>query len=155
MGTAWDQRWELTPLIRSAGGAAVTDEVRVPITSEADILVARQQARSMAAKLGFWSVEQSFIAIAISEIALNIIQYAGRGEIILSTIERNGTQGIFIVARDEGPGISDIALALRDGYSTGGRPGLGLTAAKRLMDEFEIVSGAGKGTTVKMKKWVR
>jgi serine/threonine-protein kinase RsbT len=133
----------------------MADEVRVPITSEADILIARQQARAMAAKLGFWSVEQSFIAIAISEIALNIVQYAGQGEIILNTMEKNGTQGIVIVARDEGPGIADIALALRDGYSTGGGPGLGLSAAKRLMDEFEIFSEAGKGTTVTMKKWVR
>lgn len=133
----------------------MSDEVCVPITSEADILIARRQARSMAAKLGFWSVEQSFIAIAISEVALNIVQYAGKGEIILSTIEKNGTQGICIVARDEGPGIADVALALRDGYSTGDRPGLGLTGAKRLMDEFEITSGIGKGTTVKMTKWVR
>ncbi len=133
----------------------MTDEVRVPIASEADILLARQQARALAAKLGFWSIEQTFIAMAISEIALNIVQYAGKGEIILGSAQKNGAQGISIVARDEGPGIPDIELAMRDGYSTRGGPGLGLTGAKRLMDDFEIVSEVGKGTTVTMRKWVR
>jgi serine/threonine-protein kinase RsbT len=133
----------------------VTDEIRVSITSEDDILTARQQARSLAVKLGFWSVEQTFIAIAVSELALNILQYAGKGEIILSTSENPATQGINIIARDEGPGIADTELAMQEGYSTSGRPGLGLPGVKRLMDEFELVSEIGKGTTVTRKKWVR
>ena len=133
----------------------MTDEIRVSITSEDDILTARQQARSLAVRVGFWSVEQTFIAIAVSELALNILQYAGKGEIVLSASENPGTQGIDIVARDEGPGIADTELAMQEGYSTSNRPGLGLPGAKRLMDEFELVSEIGKGTTVTMKKWVR
>jgi serine/threonine-protein kinase RsbT len=136
-------------------GAVMTDGIRVPIDSEAHILTARQQGRSLAAELGFWSVEQSFIAMAISEVALNIVQYAGKGEIILDRAEKGNSQGIVIVARDSGPGIPDIGLALQEGYSTSGGAGLGLAGAKRLMDEFDIVSEVGRGTTVTMKKWVR
>lgn len=133
----------------------MSDGIRVPIDSEVQILTARREARSLAARLGFWSVEQSFIAMAISEAALNILQYAGKGEIILDVIEKNDTKGILVLARDEGPGISDIELAMQEGYSTGGGAGLGLAGAKRLMDEFDIVSEIGKGTTVRMVKWVR
>jgi len=133
----------------------MTDGIRIPIDSETQILIARQQARLLAAELGFWSVEQSFIAMAISEVALNILQYAGKGEVILSKIQKNGAQGIAIVARDDGPGIPNVNLAMQDGYSTSGGAGLGLAGAKRLMDEFDIVSEVGKGTTVTMKKWVR
>lgn len=133
----------------------MSDGIRVPIDSEVQILTARREARSLAARLGFWSVEQSFIAMAISEAALNILQYAGTGEIILDVIEKNDTKGILVLARDEGPGISDIELAMQEGYSTGGGAGLGLAGAKRLMDEFDIVSEIGKGTTVRMVKWVR
>lgn len=133
----------------------MTDSIRIPIDSEAQILTARREARSLAARLGFWSVEQSFIAMAISEVALNILQYAGKGEIVLDVIEKNDAKGILVLARDEGPGISDIELAMQEGYSTGGGAGLGLAGAKRLMDEFEIVSEVGKGTTVRMVKWVR
>lgn len=131
------------------------DGIRVPIDSESQILITRQQARLLAAELGFWSVEQSFIAMAISEVALNILQYAGKGEVILSKAQKNGSQGIVVVARDDGPGIPDVELAMQEGYSTSGGAGLGLAGAKRLMDEFEVVSDVGKGTTVTMKKWVR
>lgn len=133
----------------------MTDRIRVPIDSESQILIARQQARLLAAELGFWSVEQSFIAMAISEVALNILQYAGKGEVVLSKTQKNGGQGILIEARDDGPGIPDVELAMQEGYSTSGGAGLGLAGAKRLMDEFDIVSEVGKGTTVTMKKWVR
>lgn len=133
----------------------MTDGVRVPIASEADILAARQQGRLLATELGFWSVEQTFIAMAISEVALNIIQYARKGEIILNTAQKTGTRGIVIVAHDAGPGIPDVELAMQEGYSTSGGAGLGLAGAKRLMDEFDIVSEVGKGTTVTMKKWVQ
>lgn len=134
---------------------AMIDGVKVPIRSEADILVARQQGRAMAAQLGFWSVEQTFIAMAISEVALNIIQYAQEGEIQLSPAEKDGVHGIVIIARDQGPGIADVEQAVQNGFSTSGRAGLGLAGAKRLMDEFEIASETGKGTTVTMKKWLR
>ncbi len=130
------------------GNKVASDEVHIPISSEADILTARKLGRALAEKLGFWSVEKMFIAMAISEIALNIVQYAGKGEIILGTAERgDGTQGILVIARDQGPGIADVELAMQGGY--------GLSGARRLMDEFEIRSEPGKGTTVIMKKWVR
>ena len=135
--------------------SAMTDGVRIPVRSEADILAARQQGRQLAAELGFWSVEQTFIAMAISEVALNIVQYAGKGEILLNPAEKEGGRGIVIVARDEGPGIPDLERAVQDGFSTSGRAGLGLSGARRLMDEFEIGSEPGRGTTVTMKKWVR
>ena len=94
------------------------------------------------------------IATAISEIARNILSYATRGEVVLRSEERwDGRRGIVVVARDEGPGVEDIDRAMQDGYSTGDGLGLGLPGARRLMDEFEIVSG-DTGTTVTMKKWL-
>ncbi len=129
-------------------------ETRVPIKHETDIVTARQQGRALAAQLGFSSIEQTFIATAISEVARNIIVYARSGEIILRTVQGNGSKpGIIIVARDEGPGIPDVALAMQNGFSTTNRLGLGLPGAKRMMDEFEIVSEVGKGTTITMRKW--
>lgn len=132
----------------------MTGETRVPIKQESDIVTARQQGRALAAQSGFSSIEQTFIATAISEVARNIIVYAGSGEIVLRTEQRNGGKpGIVVVARDEGPGIPDIELAMRNGYSTANSLGLGLPGAKRMMDEFEVVSEVGKGTTITMKKW--
>jgi serine/threonine-protein kinase RsbT len=132
----------------------VTGETRVAIKHEADIVTARQQGRALAAQLGFSSIDQTFIATAISEVARNIIVYARSGEIVLRNAPRNGGKpGIEVVARDEGPGIPDIELAMQNGYSTANSLGLGLPGAKRMMDEFEIVSEVGKGTTITMKKW--
>jgi serine/threonine-protein kinase RsbT len=130
------------------------DEARVPIRSDADIVVARQQGRTLGARLGFSSSDLTLIATAISELARNIVSYATRGEIILRLVQRVGKQGIMIIARDEGPGIPDIARAMQDGYSTGNSLGLGLPGTKRLMDEFDISSRPGQGTTVTIKKWV-
>jgi serine/threonine-protein kinase RsbT len=124
-------------------------EARVPIRSDADIVVARQQGRMVGTRLGFSSSDLTLIATAISELARNIVSYATRGEIIRRLVQ----QGIVIIAHDEGPGIPDVAQAMQDGYSTGNSLGLGLPGAKRLMDEFEIVSHPGKGTTVTIKKW--
>ena len=130
-------------------------ETRVPIGSDADIVAARQQGRALAAEVGFSGTDLTVIATAISEVARNIVAYAKRGDILLSLTQEGGKRGITIVARDQGPGIPDVAKALRDGYSTSGTLGLGLPGARRLMDEFDIVSDVGKGTTVTMKKWVR
>ena len=124
-------------------------EARVPIRSDADIVVARQQGRTVGARLGFSSSDLTLIATAISELARNIVSYATRGEIIRRLVQ----QGIVIIAHDEGPGIPDVAQAMQDGYSTGNSLGLGLPGAKRLMGKFEIVSHPGKGTTVTIKKW--
>jgi serine/threonine-protein kinase RsbT len=135
------------------GGAAQSD-VCIPIRSEGDIVVARQQGRNLAAPLGFSRGDLALIATAISELARNIIQYATQGEVIVKLVQ-SPRRGIVVVVRDQGPGIADLNLALQDGYSTGGGLGLGLPGAKRLMDEFDVVSEVGKGTTVTIKKWVR
>ena len=129
------------------------EELRIPIASEVDIVLARQQGRNLAAQLGASSGQMTLVATAISELARNIVQYAHQGEIVLSAVE-GSRPGIQVVARDQGPGIPDLELAMRDGYSTGGSLGLGLPGARRLMDEFAIDSQVGRGTTVSMRKWM-
>lgn len=133
----------------------MADEGCIPIDSEIDIVTARQKGREMAARLGFSSTELTLIATAISEVARNIVEYARDGEISLSVVAQGDKRGIVVIACDNGPGIPDIKLAMQDGYSTGKSLGLGLPGAKRLMDEFEIVSEVGKGTKITMKKWVQ
>jgi len=133
----------------------VADEIRIPIDSESEIVTARQQGRALAAPLGFSRVDLTLIATAISEVARNIVVYAKRGEIVLSLADQGSRRGLVVVARDDGPGIPDLAQAMQDGYSTSRSLGLGLPGAKRLMDEFDIVSQVGKGTTIVMKKWTR
>ena len=130
------------------------DATRVAIRHDGDIVAARQEGRALAARLGFSSGEQVFVATAISEVARNIVQYAGSGEILLDAVQEGAKCGIRIVARDAGPGIPDVARAVEDGYSTGNSLGLGLPGAKRLMDEFAIDTTIGRGTTVTMTKWV-
>jgi serine/threonine-protein kinase RsbT len=132
-----------------------SEEVRVAINCDSDIVDARHKGRELAARIGFSGSDLTLIATAISEIARNIVVYARRGEVSLGVVERGGLQGVIVIARDEGPGIADIERAMRDGFSTGNSLGLGLPGAKRLVDEFEIVSHPGKGTTVTMRKWKR
>src|SRR6266478_2983929 len=131
------------------------NETRVSLTSEADIVTARQKGRSLAVELGFQGADLTLIATAISEVSRNIVEYAQRGEIILQAANRGAKQGLFIVARDEGPGIPDVAQAMQYGYSSRRGLGVGLPGAKLLMDDFDIVSKVGVGTTITMKKWVR
>jgi serine/threonine-protein kinase RsbT len=131
----------------------VTDEVLVHVSSDADVVEAREKGRELSAQLGFSSIDLTLIVTAISEVARNILLYAREGEIVLRVDNDGGQQGITVVARDEGPGIPDLELAMRDAYSTGNGLGLGLPGARRLMDEFEIQSEISKGTTVVMKKW--
>lgn len=126
-------------------------DVCVEVTADVDVVVARQEGRAMAAKLGMSTSLQTVVATAISEVARNIVVYAARGEIELSVVEE-GTQGVQVVARDRGPGIEDIDRAMQDGYSTVGSLGLGLPGARRLMDDFDITSSPD-GTTVTMRKW--
>jgi serine/threonine-protein kinase RsbT len=130
-------------------------EARVPIRSESDIVLARQQGRALAAQLALSGTDLTLIAAAISEVARNILIYAGRGEVSLSLVREGRRMGLVVVARDEGPGIADIGQAMQDGYSTGQGLGLGLPGARRLMDEFDLVSEVGIGTIVTMKKWAR
>jgi serine/threonine-protein kinase RsbT len=131
------------------------EERRVSINSEADIVTARQEGRALAKELGLADTDQVAITTAISEVARNIVQHAREGEIILSVAEQDGQSGIIVMARDRGPGIPNIERAMEDSYSTAGGLGLGLPGARRLMDEFQITSEVGKGTTVVMKKWRR
>lgn len=124
----------------------------LPVTCDADVVSARQRGRELAARLGFGAGDQTVIAAAISEIGRNIIRYAAHGEIEFRVDDDPRAGGITVVARDRGPGIADVELAMQDGYSTAGGLGLGLPGARRLMDEFRIESAPGRGTTVTMKK---
>ena len=125
------------------------------VGSDVDIVTARQKGRELAAQCGLSSTDLAVVATAISELARNIVRYAVRGEVILRRVDNGPKRGIEVVATDDGPGISDVPLALQDGYSTSGGLGLGLPGVRRLMDEFDIVSRFGKGTTVTVKKWRR
>jgi serine/threonine-protein kinase RsbT len=128
-------------------------EIRVAINSDQDIVLARQKGRVLATELGFASGDATLIATAISELARNIVSYARKGQIKIQRINGANRHGLLIVASDDGPGIPDIRQALRDGFSTSGSLGLGLPGVRRLMDEFEITSEPGRGTTVAVKKW--
>ena len=130
-------------------------ETSIPVRSDADVVFARQKGRELAAALGFGPTDLTLVATAISELTRNIVLYAKRGRIVLKSIERDGTLGIMVVARDDGPGIPNVARALESGFSTSGGLGLGLPGVKRLTDEFDIVSEVGRGTTVTVKKWKR
>jgi serine/threonine-protein kinase RsbT len=130
-------------------------ETHVPVMSAADIVTARQKGRVMALEMGFEGADPTLIAAAISEVSRNIVEYAKRGEVVLQP-KRNGSKcGLCVVARDQGPGIPDLARALEYGYSTRKGLGVGLPGAKMLMDEFEIASKIGEGTTITMIKWLR
>ncbi|MGK5170739.1 sigma-70 family RNA polymerase sigma factor [Geodermatophilus sp. CPCC 205761] len=133
-------------------GRSREDVVRVPVRTDADIVGARQAAREVATQLGFSPTDITLIATAVSEIARNIVRFADAGEIVVEPVEQPRT-GISIVARDSGPGIPDVEEALRDGYSTYRGLGLGLPGARRLMDEFAVLSESGRGVTVTMTKW--
>lgn len=129
------------------------NEQRVPIHSDADIVIARQKGRELANRLGFTATDAALVATAISELARNIVSYAQQGDITLAVVNHGDQKGISVVARDEGPGIPDVERALQDGYSTSRSLGMGLPGVRRLVDEFEIVSKLGGGTTVTVRKW--
>ena len=132
----------------------VMEDSAMAVASDSDIVLARNQGRVVALRLGFRPTDATLIATAISELARNILLYAGSGEIAIRPLERGKRVGLAVVARDSGPGIADPARAMEDGYSTSGRLGLGLPGVRRLMDEFEIQTAAGQGTTVTVKKWI-
>lgn len=128
-------------------------DIPIAITSDKDVVQARQQGRALALQLGFSVGETALIATAISELARNIVTYAGHGIVTLRQSAASSRVNLTIIATDYGPGIADVALALRDGYSSSGGLGLGLPGVRRLMDEFEIASEPGRGTTVTVRKW--
>ena len=128
-------------------------EIRVGIETDADLVIARAEGRAMAQRLGFRRPDPTLIATAISELARNLVVHVGHGEIIMRPIVEDRRSGVLVIVRDEGPGIADVDAALRLGHASRGGLGLGLPGARRLMDEFEIDSQPGKGTTVTMRKW--
>jgi serine/threonine-protein kinase RsbT len=129
--------------------------VRVAIRTDGDVVTARQEARSMGAGLGFSSTDLTLLATAISEVARNITAYAGEGEVSLRVVERAGRSGIEVVASDDGPGIDDVERAMQDGFTTGNGLGLGLPGTRRLVDEFDLRTAPGAGTTIRLIKWSR
>jgi serine/threonine-protein kinase RsbT len=140
---------------RSAPAAKPEFGIPVAVAADIDVVGARRQGRILAEQLGFSASEATLVATAISELARNIVLYAGSGEIVIGRVDGAGRVGLAIIARDHGPGIVDVRLAVNEGYSTSGGFGLGLPGVRRIMDEFEIDSEVGKGTTVKVVKWQR
>lgn len=124
-----------------------------PVRSENDVVLVRQAARKWAAEIGFSLVDQTKIVTAASELARNTLVHGGGGTARLESLTEGNRKGLRLTFEDKGPGIVDLDLALKDGYTTGGGLGLGLSGSKRLMSEFEIVSRVGEGTRVTVTKW--
>jgi len=129
------------------------DQKEVSIKSEGDIVAARRTVRDAAIQAGFGMTDVTRIVTAASELARNVFKYAGEGVMTWRPLEEPGRAGIELRFIDQGPGIADVQLALQEGYSTGAGLGLGLPGAKRLMDEIDIQSAPGRGTTITLKKW--
>lgn len=147
----WRKPWLRFKMRRSEsspGGGVIA------IASDADIVEARIAARALAAFVGFSEVDLVMIATAVSEVARNIIEYAKPGEVVLSVVHNGLRRGLEVIARDRGPGIADVSQAMQDGFSTARGLGLGLPGSRRLMDEFQVHSKIGQGTTVTMRKWL-
>ncbi|MGH9503024.1 MAG: anti-sigma regulatory factor [Terriglobales bacterium] len=131
---------------------AVVSSETVPVISEPDIVIARQRVREVTSQIGFSLVDQTKLVTAASELARNTLIYGGGGSMQVERL--NGPRlGVRLVFHDDGPGIPDIELALRDGFTTGSGLGLGLSGTKRLVNEFEIESQVGRGTTVTVTRW--
>jgi serine/threonine-protein kinase RsbT len=131
----------------------MADEIEIEVAADIDVMAAHKKVRALASTLEFSSGELALIATAISELARNIVLYAAHGVVVARIKSQGGRRGIEVTVRDDGPGIPDVAQAMEDGYSTSGGLGLGLPGAKRLMDDFEIVSVPGHGTSVRITKW--
>jgi len=125
----------------------------VAIRADADVVQVRQQVRGWAVELGFGLVDQTKIVTAASELARNALIYGGGGFVRLEALNNGTRKGLRLTFEDHGPGIADLELAMKDGYSTGTGLGLGLSGAKRLCSEFEIQSKVGEGTRVTITRW--
>ncbi|OUL23330.1 anti-sigma regulatory factor [Nostoc sp. RF31YmG] len=123
------------------------------IQSSGDVVLVRQAVRQLAVEIGFGLVDQTKIVTAASELARNTLDYGGGGTAKLETLEEGGRRGIRLTFEDHGPGIPNIELALKDGFTTGSGLGMGLSGAKRLANEFEIQSAVGEGTRVIIVRW--
>ncbi len=125
----------------------------LPIRSSADVVIARQIARDWAAELGFGLVDQTKLVTAASELARNTVDYGGGGTVRFEALNDGPRRGLRLIFEDKAPGIPDIELALKDGYTTGSGLGLGLSGSKRLVNDFEITSRVGEGTRVAITRW--
>ena len=124
-----------------------------PVMTSADVVKARQVVRQWAMDLKFSLVEQTKLVTATSELARNALEHGGGGSMLAEIVEDGARKGIKLIFDDQGPGIADLELALKDGYTTGGGMGLGLSGSKRLVSDFQIRSGPGQGTTVTIIRW--
>ena len=124
-----------------------------PIRSSEDVVLVRQAVRARAVQSGFSLVDQTKLVTAASELARNALEHGGGGTMRLELLNDGIRRAVRLTFQDQGPGIADLALALKDGYSTGGGLGLGLSGAKRLSNEFDIVSSPGHGTKVTIARW--
>ncbi len=125
----------------------------LPVRIEQDVVLARQAVRKLAQGCGMRLIDQTKLVTAVSELARNTIVYGGGGDMDWTLLDEGPRSGIRLIFRDEGPGIADIKLAMTDGWTSGGGLGLGLTGAKRLVDEFEPDSSPGQGTRISSTKW--
>jgi serine/threonine-protein kinase RsbT len=132
---------------------AVLDRAVLPINSPEDVVRVRQGTRERALMQGFTLVDQTKIVTAASELARNTLEYGGGGEVAIEMLNDGARKGVRLTFTDRGPGIPDIELALKDGYSTAGGLGLGLSGARRLSNEFSIESQPGEGTRVAITRW--
>jgi serine/threonine-protein kinase RsbT len=123
------------------------------IEKEQDVVLFRNRVKELATKIGMSLLGQTKLITAASELARNMLKYAGGGTVTLEVLSQNRTTGVRLTFEDKGPGIADIGLAMQDGYSTGKSLGLGLPGAKRLVNEFDIKSTVGEGTTVTITRW--
>jgi serine/threonine-protein kinase RsbT len=131
----------------------VSPEGRVDILDDDDVIAARQKGRMLAAGIGFSSVDQAILAAVVTELARNIVDYAGHGQLLFQTVQEVGRCGIVVTARDQGRGIPHVQEALQTSHSVAGGLGVGLSGIKGLMDSLDIISVPGKGTTVTARKW--
>lgn len=125
----------------------------IPIQSDSDIVMVRQKVRASAVQMQYSLVDQTKLVTAASELARNTLEHGRGGTLRIDALQNGITKGLRLTFADQGPGIADIQQALRDGYSTGGGMGLGLSGSRRLVSEFDIQSAPGKGTTVTVTRW--
>ncbi|MCO8268995.1 anti-sigma regulatory factor [Actinoplanes sp. TRM 88003] len=128
---------------------------RIEVASDQDVVRVRQLVRTLAVAVKLSLVDQTKLVTAASELARNTLVYGGGGWVEVAQTDNGRRKGIRIVFSDQGPGIADLDLAFTDGYTSGGGLGLGLSGARRLVDEFDIVTAAGEGTTITVTKWCR
>ena len=128
--------------------------IRIPVRNETGKVWSVMEARKAAMAIGFDEIVCQMIATAVSELANNIVKYAGCGEILIDRIKTGSRTGMEVTARDRGPGIEDIQKAMTDHFSSGGTLGLGLPGVQRMMDEFDLESEPGAGTRVTARKWL-